>query len=124
MEKRLLKKNQDIEIRISDMAFGGVGIGKLQTEKGDFAVFVQNTIPGQLVSARVEKCDKRYAVCKLLDVLEPSPDEVETPFQPIPGAPYATLPIALPSQAILATRCFPPPRYASSTARARACRDW
>ncbi|MFM9986641.1 MAG: 23S rRNA (uracil(1939)-C(5))-methyltransferase RlmD [Flavobacteriales bacterium] len=95
MEKRLLKKNEDIEIRISDMAFGGVGIGKLQTEKGDFAVFVQNTIPGQLVSARVEKCDKRYAVCKLVDVLEASPDEVEIPYQPIPGAPYATLPVVL-----------------------------
>lgn len=95
MEKRLFKKNEDIELRISDMAFGGVGIAKIETPKGEFAVFVQNTIPGQLVLARVEKCDKRYAVCKLLDVLEPSSDEVQIPYQPIPGAPYATLPIEL-----------------------------
>ncbi len=93
MEERLLKKNQEIEIRIADMAFGGVGIGKIKTDKGDFAVFVQNTIPGQLVKARVEKAQKRFAECKLLEVLENSPDEISLPYQPIPGAPYATLPI-------------------------------
>jgi 23S rRNA (uracil1939-C5)-methyltransferase len=94
MQARLLKKNQEIEIRISDMAFGGVGIGKIATPQGDFAVFVQNTIPGQLVKARVEKCDKRFAECKLLQVQEPSPDEVALPYQAIPGAPYMNLPIA------------------------------
>ncbi|MFN0031649.1 MAG: TRAM domain-containing protein, partial [Flavobacteriales bacterium] len=93
MKPRLLKRNEEIEIRIVDMAFGGVGIGKIPTEQGEFAVFVQNTIPGQLVKARVEKCDKRFAECKLLEVLESSSDEIEIPFQPIPGAPYITLPI-------------------------------
>ncbi len=93
MEERLLKKNQEIEIRIADMAFGGVGIGKIKTEIGEFAVFVQNTIPGQLVKARVEKAQKRFAECKLLEVIENSPDEINLPYQPIPGAPYATLPI-------------------------------
>jgi tRNA/tmRNA/rRNA uracil-C5-methylase (TrmA/RlmC/RlmD family) len=93
MQERVLKKNQDIEIRIVDLAFGGVGIGKIPTGKGDFTVFVQNTIPGQLVSARVEKAQKRYAECRLMDVLELSPDEVKTSFQPIPGAPYASWPI-------------------------------
>lgn len=93
MQERILKKNQDIEIEIVDMAFGGVGIGKIKTEKGDFAVFVQNTIPGQTVRARVERAQKRYAECKLLEVLQRSADEVESPYQPIPGAPYITLPI-------------------------------
>lgn len=93
MQEKFLKKNQEVEITISDMAFGGVGIGKIKTEKGDFAVFVQNTIPGQTVRARVEKSQKRYAECKLLEVLQRSPDEVELPYQPIPGAPYITLPI-------------------------------
>ncbi len=93
MQERILKKNQEVEITISDMAFGGVGIGKIKTEKGDFAVFVQNTIPGQTVRARVEKSQKRYAECKLLEVLQRSPDEVDLPYQPIPGAPYITLPI-------------------------------
>jgi 23S rRNA (uracil1939-C5)-methyltransferase len=93
MQDRFLKKNQLITIRISDLAFGGVGIGKIPTEKGEFAVFVQNTIPGQLVSARVEKAQKRFAECKLVEVIERSTEEIEIPYQPIPGAPYATLPI-------------------------------
>lgn len=95
MQERPVKKNQLIELVISDMAFGGVGIGKLQTDQGEFAVFVQNAIPGQRVLARVEKAQKRFAECKLVEVLNASPDEVVIPFQAIPGAPYATLPMPL-----------------------------
>jgi len=98
MQERAVKKNQVLEIVISDMAFGGVGIGKIQTEKGDFAVFVQNAIPGQRVLARVDKAQKRFAECKLVEVMQPSPDEVTMPYQAIPGAPYATLPIELQRQ--------------------------
>jgi 23S rRNA (uracil1939-C5)-methyltransferase len=98
MQERAVKKNQVLDIVISDMAFGGVGIGKLQTEQGEFAVFVQNAIPGQRVLARVEKAQKRFAECKLVEVVLPSPDEVEVPYQSIPGAPYATLPIELQRQ--------------------------
>lgn len=93
MQERFLKKNQEVEITISDMAFGGVGIGKIKTEKGDFAVFVHNTIPGQTVRARVEKAQKRYAECKLIEVIKKSTDEELSPYQPIPGAPYISWPI-------------------------------
>jgi 23S rRNA (uracil1939-C5)-methyltransferase len=98
MENRLFKKNQIIEIYISDLAFGGVGIGKVPTDKGDFTVFVQNAIPGQRVQARIEKSQKKYAEAALLDVIEKSNLEIELPYQSIPGAPYATLPIALQHQ--------------------------
>jgi 23S rRNA (uracil-5-)-methyltransferase RumA len=98
MQERAVKKNQVLELVISDMAFGGVGLGKIQTEQGEFAVFVQNAIPGQRVLARVEKAQKRFAECKLVEVLELSPDEVAVPYQAIPGAPYATLPIELQRQ--------------------------
>lgn len=95
MENRVVKKNELLQIRISDMAFGGVGIAKIPTDKGDFTVFVQNAIPGQLVNARVEKAQKNWAEAALLDVIEKSDLEIEIPYQPIPGAPYATLPIHL-----------------------------
>jgi 23S rRNA (uracil1939-C5)-methyltransferase len=98
MKERLFKKNQIIEVHIKDMAFGGVGIGKVQTEGGEFAVFVQNTIPGQTVEARVEKCDKRFAECALIKVLHTSDQEISIPYQPIPGAPYITLPITVQEQ--------------------------
>lgn len=93
--KRLLKRGQQLELTIKDMAFGGVGIAELETEEGLFKVFVQNTIPGQKVRARVVKSKRRHAECKLDEVLEAAPDERDVPFQSIPGAPYARLPIEL-----------------------------
>ncbi len=93
-QERLFHRNQRLEIVIDDLAFEGKGIAKIQTEKGQFVVFVPNTIPGQTVQARVIKAKKTYAETKLERVLKRSPVEVEQPYYPIPGAPYITLPIA------------------------------
>lgn len=93
MSDRFLKKNQVIELLITDLAFGGVGIGKIPTDAGEFVVFVQNTIPGQRVKARVEKASRKHAECKLIEILEHSSQENVLDYQAIPGAPYATLPI-------------------------------
>ena len=90
---KFVKKNQVLELKIEDYAFGGKGIARIRSEEGTFVVFVPNTLPGQLVKAQVNKSSKNYAECKLIDVLEPSENEVEVPFQDIPGAPYIQLPI-------------------------------
>ncbi|WP_428742743.1 23S rRNA (uracil(1939)-C(5))-methyltransferase RlmD [Tenacibaculum sp.] len=95
---KFVKRGQIIEILIEDYAFGGKGIGRIRSEEGVFVVFVPNTLPGQLVKARVEKSKKKYAECKLIDVVQHSKDEVEVPFQDIPGAPYIQLPIELQHQ--------------------------
>ena len=90
---RFVKRGEIIEIKIQDYAFGGKGIGKIKNNEGEFVVFVPNTLPGQLVKAEVKKASQSSAECKLLDVLEPSEDELELPYQEIPGAPYIKLPI-------------------------------
>lgn len=95
---RFVNRGQILELRIEDYAFGGKGIARIRSEEGEFVVFVPNTLPGQLVKAQVKKSSKKYAECKLMDVLEPSDDEVEVPFQDIPGAPYIQLPIELQHQ--------------------------
>ena len=95
---KFVKKNQVLELKIEDYAFGGKGIARIRSEEGDFVVFVPNTLPGQLVKAQISKSSKKYAEAKLIDVLEPSEDEVEVPFQDIPGAPYIQLPIELQHQ--------------------------
>jgi 23S rRNA (uracil-5-)-methyltransferase RumA len=95
---RFVKRGEILELRIEDYAFGGKGIGRIRSEEGEFVVFVPNTLPGQLVKARVAKSSKKYAECKLMDVLEPSTDEIEVPYQDIPGAPYIQLPIDLQHQ--------------------------
>ncbi|NOQ72562.1 MAG: 23S rRNA (uracil(1939)-C(5))-methyltransferase RlmD [Crocinitomix sp.] len=93
-----MKRGDIIEITITDYAFGGKGIAKQETENGQYVIFVQNTIPGQKVQARIAKKKKRFAECKLIKVLERSPDEVTTEYQPISGAPFITLPVALQQQ--------------------------
>ena len=95
---KFVKKNQVLELKIEDYAFGGKGIARIKSEEGSFVVFVPNTLPGQLVKAQINKTSKNYAEAKLIDVLQPSEDEVEVPYQDIPGAPYIQLPIELQHQ--------------------------
>ncbi|MGJ8744139.1 23S rRNA (uracil(1939)-C(5))-methyltransferase RlmD [Polaribacter sp.] len=95
---KFVKKNQVLELKIEDYAFGGKGIARIKSKDGSFVIFVPNTLPGQLVKAQISKSSKNYAEAKLIDVLEPSEDEVEVPFQDIPGAPYIQLPIDLQHQ--------------------------
>lgn len=89
----MLQRNQQIEVLITGYAFGGNGVARIQTEQGDFVVFVENTFPGQKVLARVDKKRKKHAECKLVSVLERSPEELTLPFQEISGAPYIFVPI-------------------------------
>ena len=90
---KFVKRGQILELKIEDYAFGGKGIARIRSEEGEFVVFVPNTLPGQLVKAQVKKSSKKYAECSLMDVLEISENEVEVPYQDIPGAPYIQLPI-------------------------------
>ncbi|MEM7162289.1 MAG: 23S rRNA (uracil(1939)-C(5))-methyltransferase RlmD [Bacteroidota bacterium] len=89
-----LKKGQLIELFIADMAYGGKGIAKIETEKGIYIIFVPNAIPGQKVQCRVTKRNRKYAEARLIRVLQPSSLEIEIPFQAASGAPYASLDLA------------------------------
>jgi len=95
---KFVKRGEIISIKIEDYAFGGKGIGRIRNEEGEFVVFVPNTLPGQTVKCQIKKTSKKYAEAKLFEVLEHSAQEVEQPFQPIPGAPYIKLPIDLQHQ--------------------------
>ncbi len=93
-----VKRNQVLELKIEDYAFGGKGIARIRNDKGEFVVFVPNTLPGQLVKVQIKKSSKKYAEAKLIDVIEKSKEEIDVPFQDIPGAPYINLPIDLQHQ--------------------------
>lgn len=90
-----MKRGDLIEVTITDFAFGGKGIARQATENGNYIIFVDNTIPGQTVQARIAKKRKKFAECKLIKVLERSPDEKLLDYQPISGAPFISLPIDL-----------------------------
>lgn len=88
-----MKRGDIIELAITDYAFGGKGLSFQETEQGRYAIFVDNAIPGQKVRARIAKKRKKHAECKLLEVLERSPLEQPSDWQPISGAPFISLPI-------------------------------
>ncbi len=73
------EKGQTLELEITDLAFGGKGIAKLD----GLTVFVDNGLPGDRVSARIAKKRKRYLEARIVDLLSPSPDRID------PACPYS-----------------------------------
>ena len=68
-----MKTGDLIELKISDIAFGGEGVGRVN----DFVVFVPYVALGESVQAEVTEVKKSFARARLLKVLEASPDRVE-----------------------------------------------
>ena len=68
-----LKVGDSIELTITDIAFGGEGVGRID----DFVVFVPFVALGEIVQAEITEAKKSFARAKLLRVVQPSPDRVE-----------------------------------------------
>lgn len=71
-----LSKEQNIELKITDLAFGGNGVAKIKSENGDFVIFVAGAVPGDTVCARFTKIKKNYAEAKTIKILEASADRI------------------------------------------------
>jgi 23S rRNA (uracil-5-)-methyltransferase RumA len=93
-----LQRAQEIDLQIVDYAFGGRGIARLETDKGPFVIFVDNTFPGQFVRAKIETKRKTFAEAKLLEVLKRAEIETVSDFQEISGGPYIHVPVATQEQ--------------------------
>ncbi len=85
-----MKKGNILELEITDLAFGGKGLAK----KEGVVIFIDGTLPGQTVKVKITQKKRNYLEGKLLEVLSRSDLEVENPYQEIPGAPWAKLPVA------------------------------
>lgn len=89
----MFHRGQEVELQITDYAFGGRGIAKIHSEEGQFIVFVDNTFPGQVVKAKIDVKRKKHAEAKLIEIIERSQDETEVQFQEISGGPYIHVPV-------------------------------
>ena len=65
----LLKVGDSVELLITDLAFGGEGVGRV----GELVVFVPEVIPGEWVEAKITQRKKTFARGILATVLERSP---------------------------------------------------
>jgi len=70
-----VKKGQLIELDITDIAFGGRGLARVN----GLAVFVDQAVPGDRALVRIIKKKRNYAEARVDTLLEPSMDRVAPP---------------------------------------------
>ena len=70
-----VKRGQTYEVEISDIAFGGRGLTRLN----GMAVFVDQAVPGDQAIIRIFKRKKQFAEARAIEILKPSPDRIEAP---------------------------------------------
>jgi 23S rRNA (uracil1939-C5)-methyltransferase len=70
-----LKKDQELDLRIDSLAYGGNGVARLN----GFVVFVRRGLPGDTVRARVTKVKRNHAEATALEIVEAGAPRVEAP---------------------------------------------
>ncbi|MCI0448372.1 MAG: 23S rRNA (uracil(1939)-C(5))-methyltransferase RlmD [Chlorobi bacterium] len=59
-----------VEVQIEDIGFEGNGIGRINS---DFVLFIPNTVPGDIIKAKIRKVKKKFALAKTEEILVNSP---------------------------------------------------
>lgn len=72
---RAMKRGEEITLSITDVAYGGDGIGRHE----GCVVFVPFVIPGEQVRVRVTKAQRQWARAELLQIITASPDRIAPP---------------------------------------------
>jgi 23S rRNA (uracil1939-C5)-methyltransferase len=76
-----VQRDQEVELTIDSLAFGGNGVGRLD----GFVVFARGGLPGDTVRARITKVQRRHAEALVTDVLVSGPQRVEAPCAHYPA---------------------------------------
>jgi 23S rRNA (uracil1939-C5)-methyltransferase len=76
-----LRKDQELELKIDSLAYGGNGVARLN----GFVVFVRRGLPGDTVRARVTKVKRSHAEATALEVVEAGAPRVEAPCVHFPA---------------------------------------
>ena len=80
MIQKQFKRGQEIELNVSDLAFGGKGISKIDK----LTIFVKNGIPGQKIKAKISKSKKKFIEAYHTHTLSKSKDEVDPKCEHFP----------------------------------------
>jgi 23S rRNA (uracil1939-C5)-methyltransferase len=70
-----VKKGQQIETEISDIAYGGKGLVRID----GMAVFVDQAVPGDQALIRITRKKKNFAEARVLELLNASPHRIHPP---------------------------------------------
>ena len=72
-----IKKGLQAQVEITDVAFGGRGLARLD----GMAVFVDQTVPGDHVIIRIFRKKKNYAEARVIDLIQSSPFRIIAPCE-------------------------------------------
>jgi len=71
----LVKKNEILTLNVTSVTAKGFGIGHV----GDFVLFVDGGLTGDMLSIQIVKVKPRYGYGKILKVITPSPHRIQSP---------------------------------------------
>jgi len=71
----VVKKGELLDLKVSDMVFGGKGLAKID----GFAVFVDQAVPLDAATVRIVKKKRNYAEARIVSLLQPSPYRIAAP---------------------------------------------
>ena len=67
-----MQKNQIVDLEITDLSYEAMGVAHLD----GMTVFVNNALPGEVVSAKLLKVKKNFAFAKIEKIKKESPDRI------------------------------------------------
>ena len=76
-----VRKDEELELRIDSLAYGGSGVARLN----GFVVFVRRGLPGDTVRAKVTKVKRSHAEATALEVVDAGAPRVEAPCAHYPA---------------------------------------
>lgn len=82
-----MKKNEFYTVTIEDLTHEGLGVGKVD----GFPLFIENSIPGEVVRVKTMKIGKSYGYARVEEWLEVSPNRVEV--KDVLGTRVGTMPL-------------------------------
>ena len=71
----IIKKNQILEVKISDVTSAGDGVAKVD----DYPIFINGGVTGDVLNITVTKTNKTYGFGRINEIIEPSPYRVSPP---------------------------------------------
>lgn len=90
-----MKKGEIVEVKIDKIIFPGKASGLAVDESGEHRITVGGAVPGQRLKVRVTKKRRNKILGQILEVVEPSPQEIAAPcpvFGRCGGCAYQNLP--------------------------------
>ena len=76
-----VRRDEEVELHVDSLAYGGNGVARLD----GFVVFVRRGLPGDTVTARVTKVQRRHAEALATKVIAPGPQRVDAPCAHYPA---------------------------------------